>query len=91
MLSYFVGICGLLQNKLSIDPWASLVAQWERIRLQKMQEVRDPWVGKVPWRGKLTPTPVFLLEKSQGKRSLLGNSPWGRKRVRQDLATKQQL
>ena len=35
-------------------------------------------------------TPVFLLEKSQGQRSLAGYSPWNCKRVRHDLTTKQQ-
>ena len=28
---------------------------------------------------KLVPTPVFLLGKSHGPRSLVGYSPWGRK------------
>ena len=37
----------------------------------------DPWVGKTPWRRKRHPTPVFLLEKSQGPKSLGGYSPWG--------------
>ena len=36
------------------------------------------WVGKTPWR-KWQPTPIFLLEKSHGQRSLVGYSPWGRK------------
>ena len=22
----------------------------------------DPWIGKIPWRGKWQPTPIFLLE-----------------------------
>ena len=44
----------------------------------------------LPWRRKWQPTPVFLLEKSHGQRILAGYSPWGRKRVRHDLATKQQ-
>ena len=39
----------------------------------------DPWVGKIPWRRKWQPTPVFLPEKSHGQRSLVGYSPWGRK------------
>ena len=39
----------------------------------------DPWVGKVPWRRKWQPTPVFLPGKSHGRRSLVGYSPWGRK------------
>ena len=38
-----------------------------------------PWVGKIPWRRKWHPTPVFLLGKSHGGRSLAGYSPWGHK------------
>ena len=37
-----------------------------------------PWVGKIPWRRKWQPTPVFLLEKSHGQRSLAGYSPKSR-------------
>ena len=36
----------------------------------------DPWVGKIPWRRKCQPTPVFLLGESYGQRSLTGYSPW---------------
>ena len=32
---------------------------------------------KIPWRSKWQPTPVFLLEKYQGQRSLVGYSPQG--------------
>ena len=39
----------------------------------------DPWVGKIPWRRKWQPTPVFLPGKSHGQRSLVGYRPWGRK------------
>ena len=39
----------------------------------------NPWVGKIPWRRKWHPTPVFLPGKSHGQRSLAGYSPWGRK------------
>ena len=39
----------------------------------------DPWVGKIPWRRKWQPTPVFLPGKSNGQRSLAGYSPWGYK------------
>ena len=42
------------------------------------------------WRRKWQPTPVFLSGESHGRRSLMDFSPWGRKRVRQDLATKKQ-
>ena len=38
----------------------------------------DPWVRKIPGRRRWQPTPVFLLEKSRGQRSLEGYSPWGR-------------
>ena len=30
----------------------------------------SPWVGKIPWRRKRQPTPVFLPGKSHGQRSL---------------------
>ena len=43
-----------------------------------MQEMWfDPWVGKIPWRRKWQPTPVFLPGKCHGQRSLVGYSPWG--------------
>ena len=39
----------------------------------------DPWVGKIPWRRKWQPTPVFLLGEFHEQRSLAGYSPWGHK------------
>ena len=36
-------------------------------------------VGKIPWRRKWQPTPVFLPGESHGQSSLVGCSPWGRK------------
>ena len=38
----------------------------------------DPWVGKIPWRRKWQPTPVFLPGESQGRGSLVGCRLWGR-------------
>ena len=35
----------------------------------------SPWVGKIPWRRKWQPTPVLLLGKPHGQRSLAGYSP----------------
>ena len=56
--------------------------------LPAMQETGfNPWVGKIPWRRKWQPTPVFLPGESQGQRSLAGYSPWGRK----ELDTTEQL
>ena len=37
----------------------------------------DPWVGKIAWKRKWQPTPVFLPGKPLGWRSLVGYSPWG--------------
>ena len=37
----------------------------------------NPWVGKIPWRWKWQPTPVFLLGESHGQRSMVCYSPWG--------------
>ena len=63
-----------------------------RIRKKKIlsaQMVRNPpatqetwvrsWVGKIPWRRKWLPTPVFLPGESHGQRRLAGKSPWGHK------------
>src|SRR5574338_372105 len=36
------------------------------------------WGGRIPWRRKWQPAPVFLPGKSHGRRSLAGYSPWGR-------------
>ena len=47
-------------------------------------------VRKLPWRRKWQPTPVFLPGKCHGQRSLASYSPWSHKRVRHNLATKQQ-
>ena len=43
----------------------------------------DPWFGKIPWRKKWEPTPVFLPGESHGPRSMVGYSPWGC-RIRHD-------
>ena len=41
----------------------------------------NPWVGKIPWRRKWLPTPVFLPGESHGQRGLVDYSPWRRKKV----------
>ena len=70
--------------------WASQLAQWWRILLQCKKLGFSLWVGKIPWRKKWQPTPVFLPVKSHGQRSLEGYSPRGCKRIGQNLAAKQQ-
>ena len=49
-----------------------------------------PGWGRFPGRRKWQATLVFLPGKCYGHRSLVGYSPWGRKRVRYNLMTKQQ-
>ena len=39
----------------------------------------SPWVGKIPWRRKWQPTPVFLAGEFHGLRSLVGYTPLGHK------------
>ena len=55
-------------------PWE---LRLERICLQGRRPGFDPWVGKIPWRRKWQPTPVFLPGTSRGQRSLVGYSPGG--------------
>ena len=66
------------------------MAQWLRIHLRCRRHGFDPWVGKILWRRKWQPTPVFLPGKFHGQRSLVGYSPSGCKRVRHNLAAEQQ-
>ena len=47
-------------------------------------------VRNIPWRRKCQLTPLFLPKKSHGQRSLVGYSPCDLKRVRHNLATKQE-
>ena len=58
----------------------------DRVCLQCGRPGFDPWVGKIPWRRKWQPTPVFLPVKSHGQKSLVGYTPWGCK-VRHNWAT----
>ena len=69
----------IIYNILTLFFGTSLVAQTVK-HLPTMQETWfKPWVGKISWRRKWQPTPVFLPGKSHGWRSLVGYSPWGRK------------
>ena len=46
-----------------------------------------PGLGRSPGEGKWKPTPVFLLGKSHGQRSLVGCSPWGPRELDTTAAT----
>ena len=67
----YINICVAIYRK------TSLVAQTVKC-LPTMQET---WVqslgGKISWRRKWQPTPVFLPRKFYGWRNLVGYSPWG--------------
>ena len=54
-------------------------SEFQSICLQCGRPGFDPWVGKIPWRRKWKPTPVFLPGESHGQRSLVGYSPQGHK------------
>ena len=77
-------------EQLTLTFRASLVSQQLK-NLPAMQET-EVWslVGKMSWRRKWQPTPLFFPGKSHGQRTLVGYSLWGNKRARHDLATKQQ-
>ena len=59
----------LVPSKFGLPWWHSgkeSACQWKRCRKCGF----DLWVGKIPWRRKWKPTPVFLLGESHGQRSL---------------------
>ena len=50
--------------------------------MQETQETRVQSLGREdPLEEEMATIPVFLPEKSQGQRSLVGYSPWGRKEL----------
>ena len=75
-------------NKIIVELYrVSLVVQMAKNR-PAMQETRVlSLVGKIPWRSKWQPTPVFLPGKPHGQRSLVDCSPLSRK----ELDTTEQL
>ena len=48
----------------------------ETVKLNGGQGFERREVGKMPWRRKWQPTPVSLLRKAHGQRSLVVFSPW---------------
>ena len=64
------------------DKFSAASQTW---RLPRWHSGFDPWVGKMPWRRKWQPTPVFLPGEFHGQKSLVDYSPWGH-RIRHDWA-----
>ena len=72
--------CLLFVSLVNIEkPCGSWWLRGESVCLQCRRPGFDPWIGKIPWRRKWQPTPVFLPGESHGRRSLVGYSPQGRK------------
>ena len=55
--------------------------RWLRICLQCWRFGSRPGVGKIPWRRKRQPTPLFLPGEFHGQKGLAGYSPWGHKEL----------
>ena len=66
---------------LSLPWWAFLVAYMVKNLPATWETGFHPWVGKIPWRRKWQPSPVFLPGEFHGQRSLVGYSPWGCKEL----------
>ena len=68
-------------------PWYAGLLWWLRkstIHLRCRRPGFSPgstWVGKIPWRRKSLPPPVFSPGEFHGQKSLAGSSPWGSQRV----------
>ena len=61
---------------LSGLPWW---LRWLSVCLQCGRTWFSPWDGRISWRRKWQPTPIFLPGKNHEWRSLIGYSPWGPK------------
>ena len=77
--SHFVSVCRVLVNltvfQRVFPRWCSgKESPWQCRRCRS-----DPWVGKIPWRRKWQPIPVFFPGEVHGQRNLVGYSLWGRK------------
>ena len=85
-LGHLDGLRSLLNDGNFLCLYASLMAQLVK-NLPAMEETGfDPWVGKIPWRRKWQPTPVFLPENSMDRGAWQATLQ-GLQRVRCDWAT----
>ena len=68
-------------NNVYLDRWGFLGGSVVKESTCQCRRSRrhdfNPWVGKIPWRRKWQPIPVFLPGKFHGQRSLQGYSPRG--------------
>ena len=66
-------------KKVSNEIKAQIKEKIENEYVNKKTIPFNSWVGKIPWRRKWQPTPVFSPGESHGQSSLAGCSPWGSK------------
>ena len=85
-----IGIAEWTQPKFASDSPDPRWLSGEDLACQCRRREFRPWVRKISQRRKWEPTPVSLPGEFHGQRSLVGYSPRSCKRVRHDLATKQQ-
>ena len=60
-----IEVHGVTKNRTRLSNWTELKS------LSSRSQVFNPQDGKIPWRRKMQPTPVFLPGKSYGQRSLV--------------------
>ena len=80
------GVLGGTVDKTEASRWRSGKKKKKKKICLPIQETQEmlvrSWVGKIPWRRKWQPTPVFLPGKFRGQKSLMGYSSWGCKETR---------
>ena len=69
----------IMSSILNVHPGASVVKNPPAMQEMHRTHGFSPWAGKIPWRKKWQPIPVFLPGELHGQRSLAGYSPWGHK------------
>ena len=67
---------GFLWRSHGAEPMSQFYCFWES---KCKRPGFNSWVGRIPWRRKWQPTPVFLPGEFHGCRGLVGYSPWSRK------------
>ena len=82
----YVYICSLYIQSMGLPRWLSGKESSCQGRILRRHKF-NPWVGKIPQRRKWQPTPVFMLEKFHGQRSLRGYSSWGGKELDRQSTT----
>ena len=84
-----MSFCAVSFGPWLLGPWFHSFSVYHLLYCRQCRRCGfNRWFGKIPWRRKWQPTPVFLPGESHGLRSLAGYSPCSSRRVRQDLVTK---